>query len=189
MLCPPLWSCLSLVSVLVSQLVSHLFWDTVSASLVLSFSSPWSCPPACLLGCVWSCFQRVSFVFRFCLPFQSCVSRLSLRWSGFDSCSLCDFTACMGMSLPSACSLKLVFGLVSSLRFYTSVCCACGLLSMYLWWKQLFFYGPPWRVTNNTTRHEKKTFLGVQLLGFVSQHVSSLSSIRFRVQIGSSGVH
>ena len=147
-------------SVLVSQLVSHLFWDAVSASLVLSFSSPWSCPPACLLGCVWSCFQRDSFVFRFCLPFQPCVSRLSLRWSGFDSCSLCDFTVCMGMSLPCACSLQLVFGLVSSLRFYTSVCCVCGLLSMYLWWKQLFFYGPPWRVTNNTTRHEKKNVSG-----------------------------
>ncbi len=33
MLCPPRWACLSLVSGLVSQLVFHLVWDAVSASL------------------------------------------------------------------------------------------------------------------------------------------------------------
>ena len=42
MLCPPCWA----VSGLVSQLVSHLVWDALSASLVLSFSCLWSCLPA-----------------------------------------------------------------------------------------------------------------------------------------------
>ena len=41
-LCPPRWA----VSGLVSQLVSHLVWDALSASLVLSFSCLWSCLPA-----------------------------------------------------------------------------------------------------------------------------------------------
>ena len=40
--CPPRWP----VSGLVSQLVSHLVWDALSASLVLSFSCLWSCLPA-----------------------------------------------------------------------------------------------------------------------------------------------
>ena len=42
MLCPPRWA----VSGLVSQLVSYLVWDALSASLVLSFSCLWSCLPA-----------------------------------------------------------------------------------------------------------------------------------------------
>ena len=49
MLCPSLWSCLSLVS----QLVSHLVWDVVSASLVLS-----SCLSACL-SCRLACCVRL----------------------------------------------------------------------------------------------------------------------------------
>ena len=48
MLCPPPWSRLPLVSGLVSQLVSHLGWDAVSASLVSSFSCLRSCLPTCL---------------------------------------------------------------------------------------------------------------------------------------------
>ena len=50
MLCPPRWSCLSLVCGLVSGLVCHLGWDAVSASL----GCLRSCLPACLpsgLGC------------------------------------------------------------------------------------------------------------------------------------------
>ena len=47
---------------------------------------------------------------------------------GFDSCSLCDFTACVGMSLPSACSFQLVFGLLSSRRLYTS----CMLYMLFI---------------------------------------------------------
>ena len=49
-LCPPGWSCLSLVCGLVPGLVCHLGWDAVSASL----GRLRSCLPACLpsgLGC------------------------------------------------------------------------------------------------------------------------------------------
>ena len=81
MLCPPPWSCFSLVS----QLVSHLAW--------LLCPPPWSClpaclpsglgccvrlpglvflfspvlSPACLLHCICSCFQHVSFLFSTCV--------------------------------------------------------------------------------------------------------------------------
>ena len=61
MLCPPPWSCLSLVSRLVSPAFVFVLsrslsfiWDAVSAPLGLSFSCLWSCLPACLpsgLGC------------------------------------------------------------------------------------------------------------------------------------------
>ena len=50
MLCPPGWSCLSLVCGLVSGLLCHLGWDAVSASV----GRLRSCLPACLpsgLGC------------------------------------------------------------------------------------------------------------------------------------------
>ena len=63
MLCPPRWSCLSLVSGLVSQLVSHLVWDAVSASLVLSFSSLRSCLPACLPSGLGCCVRLAGLVF------------------------------------------------------------------------------------------------------------------------------
>ena len=46
MLCPPPWSCLALVS----GLVSYFGWGAASASLVLSFS----CPRSCLPTCLWS---------------------------------------------------------------------------------------------------------------------------------------
>ena len=74
MLCPPRWSCLSLVCGLVCGLVSHLGWDAVSASL----GCLRSCLPACLpsgLGCpvrlpglvfllsrLWSCLPAFVFV-------------------------------------------------------------------------------------------------------------------------------
>ena len=61
MLCPPRWSCLSLVCGLVSGLVCHLGWDAVSALLGCLRSCPslspiWSgmlCPPR------WSCLSLV----------------------------------------------------------------------------------------------------------------------------------
>ncbi len=56
MLCLPRWSCLSLVS----QLVSHLPYDAVSASLVLS-----SCHLACLPSALGFCVRFPGLVFLF----------------------------------------------------------------------------------------------------------------------------
>ena len=102
----------------------------------------------------WSCLSLVGrsglvfSVFRlFRLVFLGSLS----DGLGFDSCSLCDFTACIGMSLPSACSF--VF-----LHLYAAYAVRC--LSLV---ETVFFYGPTWRVTNNTTpRFWVSNFLGVQ---------------------------
>ena len=61
----------------------------------------------------------------------------------------------MGIGLACACSLQIVFGLVSSRRLYTSVCCICCPPS-----RNSFFCGPAWRVTNNITPHEKQSASG-----------------------------
>ena len=84
MLCPPPWSCLSLVSGLVSHLVSHLVfvwspifshlvphlgWYAVSTSLVLSLSGLRSCLPTSL-----SCLSLVSgLVFQLVSTLGCCV--------------------------------------------------------------------------------------------------------------------
>ena len=72
MLCPPRWSCLSLVFGLVSQLVSHLVWDAVSASLVVSSSCLRSCLSQLVSHLVWDAVSAslvVSFsCLRPCLP-------------------------------------------------------------------------------------------------------------------------
>ena len=102
-------------------------------------------PPRSCLSLVAGLFRLVFSVLRlFRLVFLACLS----DGLGFDSCSLCDFTACIGMSLPSACSFQLVFGLVISRRLYTSVCFFL-LSAVYLWWKHMFFTAQPWRVTTS----------------------------------------
>lgn len=115
-----------------------------------------SCPR---LG--WSCLSfvagsgRVFSVLRlFRLVFLGSLS----DGLGFDSCSLCDFTACIGMSLPSAGSLQLLFGLLSSRRLYTPM-----LYMLFIFGGNMFFFKRP----NLEGHKQQKTplFLGVQLLG------------------------
>ena len=90
-LCPPCWA----VSGLVSQLVSHLVWDAVSASLVLSFSCLRSCLRSCLPSWLGCCVRLAGLS-----PVLS--PSLSPIWSGM----LCP---------PRWSCLSLVCGLVSGL--------------------------------------------------------------------------
>ena len=90
MLCPPRWSCLSLVSGLVSQLVSHLVWDAVSAALVLSFSYLRSCLPACFPSGLGCCVFRAGLVFSLIFGLVSqLVSHLFF---------LCGLGCCVGLA-------------------------------------------------------------------------------------------
>ena len=91
MLCPPCWA----VSGLFSQLVSHLVWDAVSASLVLSFSCLRSCLRSCLPSWL-GCSVRIAGLSPVLSP------SLSPIWSGM----LCP---------PPWSCLSLVSGLVSQL--------------------------------------------------------------------------
>ena len=100
--CPPRWA----VSGLVSQLVSHLVWDALSASLVLSFSCLWSCLPAFVfvlsrsLSFIWDAVSAPpGLVFFLSLVLSPSLSPI---WSGM----LC---------LPRWPCLSLVCGLVSGL--------------------------------------------------------------------------
>ena len=102
MLCPPRWA----VSGLVSQLVSHLVWDALSASLVLSFSCLWSCLPAFVfvlsrsLFFIWNAVSAPpGLVFFLSLVLSPSLSPI---WSGM----LCP---------PRWSCLSLVCGLVSGL--------------------------------------------------------------------------
>ena len=102
MLCPPRWA----VSGLVSQLVSHLVWDALSASLVLSFSCLWSCLPAFVfvlsrsLSFIWDAVSAPpGLVFFLSLVLSPSLSPI---WSGM----LCP---------PRWSCLSLVCGLVSGL--------------------------------------------------------------------------
>ena len=102
MLCPPRWA----VSGLVSQLVSHLVWDALSASLVLSFSCLWSCLPAFVfvlsrsLSFIWNAVSAPpGLVFFLSLVLSPSLSPI---WSGM----LCP---------PRWSCLSLVCGLVSGL--------------------------------------------------------------------------
>ena len=103
MLFPPRWSCLSLVSGLVSQLVSHLVWDAVSASLVVSFSCLRSFLPACLPSGLGCCVCRAGLVFLL----SSVLSPgLSPIWSGMLcvprwSCFFSYLRSCLPACLPS----------------------------------------------------------------------------------------
>ena len=90
--CPPRWA----VSGLVSQLVSHLVWDALSAFLVLSFSCLWSCLPAFVFvlsrslsfiwdavsGPPWACLfpQRV-----YCWGSQCCLKCVRLGWGAVSA--------------------------------------------------------------------------------------------------------
>ena len=70
MLCPPRWSCLSLVCGLVSGLVCHLGWDAVSASLgCLRFCLPLSTSLVLSFSCLWSCLPAFVFVLSRSLSF------------------------------------------------------------------------------------------------------------------------
>ena len=84
MLCPPRWA----VSGLVSQLVSHLLWDALSASLVLSFSCLWSCLPAF----VFVLSRSLSFIWD-----AVSAPHLGLSFSCLWSC----LPACLPSGLPS----------------------------------------------------------------------------------------
>ena len=106
MLCPPRWSCLSLVCGLVSGPVCHLGWDTVSASLGCIRSSPiWSgmlCPPP------WSCLSLVSglvsqLLSLFCLVAclssgMLCLPPLGLSFSCLPACLPSGLGCCVRLA-------------------------------------------------------------------------------------------
>ena len=132
MLCPPRWSCLSLVCGLVSGLVCHLGWDAVrlaglSPVLSPSLSPIWSgmlCPPP------WSCFSLVSglvsqLLSLFCLVAclssgMLCLPPLGVSFSCLWSC----LPACLG------CCVRLLGSSPSPacLRSFVPSCFAAGLV-------------------------------------------------------------
>ena len=128
MLCPPGWSCLSLVS----GLVCHLGWDAVSASL----GRLRSCLPACLpsgLGCS-VCLPGLVFLLSqllslFCLVAclssgMLCLPPLGLSFSCLWSC----LRACLPSGL--GCCVRLL-GLSPSpacLRSFVPSCFPAGLV-------------------------------------------------------------
>ena len=112
MLCPPRWA----VSGLVSQLVSYLVWDALSASLVLSFSCLWSCLPAFVfvlsrsLSFIWDAVSAPpGLVFFLSLVLSP---SLSPTWSGM----LCSFLARLPAQLVSGLLSHPVFQLVWCVR-------------------------------------------------------------------------
>ena len=96
MLCPPPWSCLCLVSGLVSHLVSYLGWYAVSTSLVL-----FSLVSGLVSQLVWDAVSA----------FLSCLSLVSglvsqLVWDGLVSkMSMCDL--CNGLGVYGGVILQL----------------------------------------------------------------------------------
>ena len=128
MLCPPRWSCLSLVS----GLVSHLVWDAVSASPVVSFSCLRPCLPACLPSGLGCCFRLAGRVFllspvlspslspiwsgMLCPPRWSCLSLVSGLFSQLVSHLVWDAVSALGCCVCRAgLVFSLIFGLVSHL--------------------------------------------------------------------------
>ena len=95
-----------LVFTLVSQLISHLVWDAVPASLVLSFSCLGSFLPACLPSGLGCCVRLAGLVFLLSLVLSPSLSHI---WSRM----LCP---------PRSC-LSLVSGLVSKLVPSGLGCC------------------------------------------------------------------
>ena len=124
-LCPPRWSCLSLVCGLVSGLVCHLGWDAVSVSL----GCLRSCLPACLpsgLGCSVRLPGLVSQLLSlFCLVAclssgMLCLPPLGLSFSCLWSC----LPACLG------CCVRLLGSSPSPacLRSFVPSCFPAGLV-------------------------------------------------------------
>ena len=102
MLCPPGWSCLSLVCGLVSGLVCHLGWDAVSASL----GRLRSCLPACLPSGLGCSVRLPGLVFLLSLVLSPQLLSLFCLVACLSSGMLC---------LPPRACLFLVSGLVSQL--------------------------------------------------------------------------
>ena len=92
MVCLPPWACLPSLSPILSsgccvRLVSNLVFHLGCCV--------WACLPACLRSCLPACFLLSLLA---CLRlFNLVLSRLSLRWSGFDSSSLCYLMACIAI--------------------------------------------------------------------------------------------
>ena len=118
-LCPPRWA----VSGLVSQLVSHLVWDALSASLVLSFSCLWPC----LAAFVFVLSRSLSFIWDAVSARRGLVFFLSLALSP----SLSPIWSGMLCPPPWSC-LSLVSGLVSQLLslFCLVACLSSGMLCL-----------------------------------------------------------
>ena len=132
MLCPPRWSCLSLVAGLVSHLVCHLGWDAVSASLVLDAVSAslvlsFSCLPPCLQPWLGCCVRLAGLVFllsptlspilagMLCPPRWSCLSLVSHLVSHLGWYAVFAFLASLPARLVSHFVLQLVWDAVSVL--------------------------------------------------------------------------
>ena len=107
MLCPPPWSCLALVS----GLVSYFGWGAASASLVSSSSCLRSCLPSWLRCCVG--LPGLFFLLSLVLS-----PNLSPVW-GAVSASLVLSCSCLRSCLPAC--LSLVSQLVSGLAMLLSV--------------------------------------------------------------------
>ena len=84
--CPPRWA--------VSQLVSHLVWDALSASLVLSFSCLWSCLPAFVfvlsrsLSFIWDAVSAHPGLVPqtvYCWGSQCCLQCVRLGWGAVSA--------------------------------------------------------------------------------------------------------
>ena len=102
--CPPCLECCVRLAGFVTCLQScHLVWDAVSASLGLSpglcsiLSSAWDAVSGLFSQLVSGLVSQLISLCRLaCVRFFNLVLyRLALRWSGFDSSSLCDLMACI----------------------------------------------------------------------------------------------
>ena len=161
MLCPPRWSCLSLVCGLVSglvchlgwdavsaslgclQLVSHLVWDALSASLVLSFSCLWSCLPAFVfvlsrsLSFIWDAVSAppgLVFFLSLVLCLAACLGCCVRLFGSSPS------PACLRSFVPSCFPAGLVCpcsGLVSKIS-----CAICATVWGLRWCNFFFIFYP-----------------------------------------------
>ena len=114
--CPPRWA----VSGLVSQLVSHLVWDALSAFLVLSFSCLWSCLPAFVfvlsrsLSFIWDAVSAPPGLVFFPKEFIVGVLNAVLSVSALAGALCPPRWACLPICLPSGFVFHLGWGAVSA---------------------------------------------------------------------------